>query len=176
MKKNSPDKRIYLAAVFICILLLAGSLMLTYNIAISDPDALPVFAPAAGGHAKVQFEVAEGFTETPVKGATVVILDTGKRYLTDENGLTEVIEVPMIADTRFNSILTKPWGEINAIIYKEDFVPYALFYLQVFKDKTRKGVKILLFKEEDVTRGEPFSIIEGPNRVWVNELIKKYQP
>lgn len=176
MSKKYADKKIYFVAVMVCLLLLAGSLTLTYNIAVNDPGILPAMAPSTSQTAKVQFKVVEGFTEKALQDATVVVLDTNKSYKTDEEGLTPVIEVPVIRDERFESILEKPWGEISAIVYKKDFIPYALFYLQVFKDKTRKGVKILLFKEGEITSTEPFSIIEGPNKLWVNELIKKYQP
>jgi len=176
MNKKNTDKKIYIAAVFVCLLLLAGSLTLTYNIAINDPGALPALARNIGGTAKVQFKVVEGFTEQALPDATVVVLDMDKSYKTDAEGLTPVVEVPVIHDGRFDGILSKPWGEISVIIYKKDFIPYALFYLQVFKDQTRKGVKILLFKEGEIASSEPFSIIEGPNRLWVDELIKKYQP
>lgn len=176
MNRKQSDKKIYLVAVVVCILLLAGSITLTYNIALSDPGVIPVIGQSTIGTGKVQFQVVEGFKETPLEDATVVVLDTNKSYQTDKDGLTPVIEVPIIADQRFEKILAKPWGEISVIIYKKDYVPYALFYLQVFKDKTRKGVKILLFKEGTITSTEPFSIIEGPNRVWVDELIKQHQP
>lgn len=176
MNKKYSDIKVYFVAIIVCLLLLAGSLTLTYNIAVSDPGILPVIARNTSQTAKVQFKVVEGFTEKALQDATVVVLDTNKSYKTDLEGLTPIIEVPVIHDTRFDSILSKPWGEISVIIYKKDFIPYALFYLQVFKEKTRKGVKILLFKKGEITSEEPFSIIEGPNRLWVEELIKKYQP
>jgi hypothetical protein len=175
MNRKHSDKKIYLVAVLVCVLLLAGSITLTYNIAMGDTGIIPVIGQVTST-GKVQFQVVEGFTETPLEGATVVILDTDKSYQTDAQGFSPVIEVPIITDDRFNKILQKPWGEINAIIYKKDYIPYALFYLQVFKDKTRKGVKILLFKEGEVASSEPFSIIEGPNRLWVEQLIKEHQP
>jgi hypothetical protein len=84
--------------------------------------------------------------------------------------------VPVIRDTRYDAILEKPWGEISLIVYKDGFVPYALFYLQVLAGQTREGVKILLFEQGSTDSGEPFSIIEGPNRVWVNQLVKMYRP
>ena len=176
MIKQRSDKRIYVVAIVVCLLLLAGSVTLTYNIALDDTGAVPVLGTGLTDTGKVQFKVVEGFKETPLKDATVVVLDTNESYKTDADGLSPIVEVPIIADKRFDDIIAKPWGEISVIIYKKDYIPYALFYLQVFKDTTRKGVKILLFKEGDIESKEPFSIIEGPNRLWVQELIKKYQP
>jgi hypothetical protein len=105
-----------------------------------------------------------------------VILETGKKYSTDAGGSTGVIDVPVIRDTRFDNIIPKPWGEVSLIVYKDGFLPYALFYLQVADGQTRSGVKILLFEDNSTGSSEPFSIIEGPNRAWVNELVKRYQP
>jgi hypothetical protein len=72
--------------------------------------------------------------------------------------------------------MQKQWGEITLIVYKEGFVPYALFYLQVIGGQTREGVKILLFEEGQTESAQPFSIIEGPNRVWVDALVEMYRP
>lgn len=176
MSAKRSDKKIYFTAFLVCVLLLAGSIALTYNIATGGNDSLAVIGQGPVKTGKVQFQVVDGFSEEPVKDAAVVLLDTAKSYLTDGSGLTEAIEVPIIDDKRFNSIIPKTWGEVSAVIYKKGYIPYALFYLEVFPDKTRKGVKILIFKEGEITSKEPFSIIEGPNRIWVNEVIKKYQP
>jgi len=176
LNTRRSDKKIYVTAFFICLLLLAGSIALTYNIAVGGNDSLAAIGQFAGKTGKVQFLVVDGFTEKPLDGATVVILDTNKQYRTDKDGLTTAIDVPIIEDKRFDSIIPKAWGEVSAVIYRKDYIPYALFYLQVFPEKTRKGVKILLFKKGEITSDEPFSIIEGPNRIWVEEVIKKYQP
>lgn len=176
LNKKRSDKKIYFTAFLVCVLLLAGSIALTYNIAAGGGDSLAAVAQLAGKMGKVQFLVVDGFTEKPLEDATVVVLDTNKQYKTDKEGLTAAIEVPIVEDRRFNTIMPKTWGEINVVIYRQGYIPYALFYLEVFPDKTRKGVKILLFKEGEVSSSEPFSIIEGPNRIWVKEIIEKYRP
>ena len=84
--------------------------------------------------------------------------------------------MPVIRDKRYDAILEKPWGEVTLIIYKEGFVPYALFYLQVIGGQTREGVKILLFEQGGTESNEPFSIIEGPSRAWVDALVEMYRP
>lgn len=175
MNKKRSDKKIYFTAFLVCVLLLAGSVLLTYNIATGGDDSLAAIGQVSRT-GKVQFQVVDGFSDEPVKDATVVLLDTGKEYITDDKGMTQPVEVPIIDDKRFNSIMPKTWGEVSAVIYKKGYVPYALFYLEVFPDKTRKGVKILIFKEGEITNDQPFSIIEGPNRIWVNDVIKKYTP
>ncbi|MFA5676038.1 MAG: hypothetical protein WDA65_05895 [Christensenellales bacterium] len=166
------DKRTFLAAIGVSALLLLGAIVLAVSV---SPSALPVFWGGGGKTARLTVLVVEGYTETPIADAAVVVVETGKTYKTDTVGLTQIIEVPVIKDTRYDKILQKPWGEITLIIYKEGFIPYALFYLQVLEGQTREGVKILLF-EHDKTPNTPFSIIEGPSRIWVNALVEKYQP
>lgn len=168
------DKRTLVAAVGVSALLLIGAVTLAVNL---SPAATSVFSANSGsGKARFSVSVLEGYTETPIAGAQVVVVETGKLYQTDENGLTETIEVPLVRDTRFDRILEKPWGEVSLIVYKEGFVPYALFYLQVLGGQTREGVKILLFEQDQTENAAPFSIIEGPNRIWVNTLVEMYRP
>jgi hypothetical protein len=171
-KKN--NKRTLLAAVSAAVLLLAGAAILT--VFLSEGGSAAALSLGNTGSAKLTIDVLEGRTETPVEGAQVVILETGKVYGTDKNGKTDVIEVPYIRDTRYDSIFPKQWGEVSLIVYKEGFLPYALFYLQVAENQTRKDVKVLLFENDSTGSAEPFSIIEGPNRAWVDELVNKYQP
>ena len=161
------------AAVGVSLFLLAGSVLLA--ILMSGTTA-SVFSAGRTGSAGLQLSVVEGFTETPIEDAAVIIVETGDIYYTDAEGNTDVIQVPFIRDTRYDDILEKPWGEVSLIVYKNGYVPYALFYLQVLENETRQGVKILLFSDDQTESDEPFSIIEGPNRVWVDALIDMYQP
>lgn len=172
MEKNK-DRHTLAAAAGICLLLVIGAATLAFTLA---PSSVAVFGTASTDTAKLSLHVLEGYTESPIADAQVVVLETGQTYKTDKDGMTEVINVPVIRDTRYDSILEKPWGEVSLIIYKDGFVPYALFYLQVLGGQTREGVKILLFEQGSTDSNEPFSIIEGPNRAWVDQLVDMYRP
>jgi hypothetical protein len=172
MQKNK-DRHTLAAAAGICLLLLIGAVVLAFTLA---PSSVSVFSTASADTAKLTVRVLEGYTESPIANASVVVLETGKVYQTDNKGMTEIINVPVIRDNRYDAILEKPWGEVTLIIYKEGFVPYALFYLQVIGGQTREGVKILLFEQGDTESNEPFSIIEGPSRAWVDTLVEMYRP
>lgn len=175
MKRYTRNRKQVIVAAVVSLVLLAAAVILVTSL--NGPSSMSVFSFGRNnGHASLTVKVVEGYTESPIEGASVVIIETGEVYKTNTEGLTEVIEVPMVRDKRFDSVLPKPWGEVSMIIYKEGFVPYALFYLQVIENETREGVKILLFEKGLTDSSEPFSIIEGPNRLWVNELIKMYQP
>jgi len=167
------DKRSLVAAACVSAALLISAILLTVNL---SPSVNAVFSSGSADLARLTVNVVEGYSEAPIAGAKVVIVETGKAYETNENGMTGIIEVPFVRDTRYDRILQKPWGEVSLIIYKDGFVPYALFYLQLLKGQTREGVKILLFEHDEGEINAPFSIIEGPSRVWVNKLVEMYQP
>ena len=170
--ERRKDRRGLFMAFGASALLLVGALVIA---SVISPDAVSVFG-SKSDTAYVTVNVLEGYTETPIENASVVVVETGKEYQTDKDGMTDKIDVPVIRDARYDSIMPKQWGEITLIVYKEGFVPYALFYLQVLGGQTREGVKILLFEEGQTESSQPFSIIEGPNRLWVNEMVEKYRP
>ncbi|MDP2892530.1 MAG: hypothetical protein Q8O09_05275 [Bacillota bacterium] len=131
---------------------------------------------AGAASAKLRVEVVDGMTEVPLEGAVVVVPETNSSYATDKDGKTAVIEVPYMPNHHFDAFMPQPWGEVTLVIYKEDYVTYCLFHCQVMPGQTRMGPKILLFETKQLSNTQPFSIIEGPNRVWLDELVKKYQP
>jgi hypothetical protein len=172
--EKRKDRRTLAAAAGVCLLLVIAAVALAFTLAPSS--SVSVFNTASTDTAKLTLRVLEGYTESPIAGASVVVLETGKTFTTNEEGMTDIIEVPVIRDTRYDAILEKQWGEVSVIIYKDGFVPYALFYLQVLGGQTREGVKILLFEQGSTDTEEPFSIIEGPNRAWVDQLVEMYRP
>jgi hypothetical protein len=120
--------------------------------------------------------VVDGFSEEPLAGAVVVIPETGQRFVTGEDGATALIQVPIIEDQHFKDIAPKPWGEVTLIVYKEGYIDYVLFYTHVWENQTREGPKILLFPQPEGEPAEPFPIVEGPHRLWVNKLVDKFRP
>ena len=167
------NRRTLFAALGVSFTLLAGAILT--GLLLSNGESVAAFSTAADT-AYFSVKVVEGYSESPLAGAKVVVVETNQVFTTDEKGMTEVIAVPASRDTRYDEILPKPWAEVSLIIYKDGYIPYALFYLQVLEDETREGVKILLFEEGSTDTSEPFSIIEGPNRTWVDELVEKYRP
>lgn len=133
-------------------------------------EALTVFAESKE-ECKFMPTVLDATNKKPLSGAQVCVLETGLVYSTNERGQTEPISVPFIRDTRFDKILKKTWGECNIVVFKEGYIPYTLFYLQVSPDKIRNGPEILLFNSSSSENPRPFSIIEGPNREWVDAIV-----
>ncbi len=137
-------------------------------------NAIEVDAPTHFGY--IVPMVVDGFSEEPLQNALVVIPETGQHFFTGEDGTTASIRIPILEDPRFSEIVPQPWGEATLIVYKEGYIEYVLLNAHIWENQTRKGPKILLFPEEAGSPSEPFAIMEGPHRMWVNELVKKYRP
>lgn len=181
MSENKPVERERKAVSnkIVVIAVIVASLLFALGIWVrSRPDAAESSAAAEASISmgSLQAETIDGLTGGPLSGATVVIPETGKTYQTDEAGKTPVIELPVSQDKTYEKILRKPWGEITILVYKDGYVPYALFHAQIPLNQTRQGPRIYLFPQSSVQSDQPFSVVEGPPRTWVNELISKYAP
>lgn len=176
MKKpvQSPFKIILLALVTV-VIFLGGNL--TYDLYLSDRfESMDVFTTSKEAHyGYIIPKVTDGFSEEPIEGATIVIPEIDQSFVTGADGRTSKIRVPVDPDGRFKSIMPKSWGEITLIAYKEGYIDYVLFYTHVWENQTREGPEILLFPQDEKKGVEPFAIVEGPNRLWVKELVKKYK-
>lgn len=124
--------------------------------------------------ALIRLTVIDGRDNTPLHNACVCIPEADAYFYTDNNGKTPVIEVPVIINENYNSIVKQKFGEITVLVYKEGYIDYILFNLTVKENETRQGIKIMLYKDEE---GAPdyLSIVETPDSGWIKEIIKKYK-
>ena len=139
-----------------------------------DDSATAVFANTQKG--SFSPIVLDGKTDAPISNATICVPETGKIYHTDDSGSAGNISVPILRDERYDDILPKDWGEITLLVYKENYAPYGLFYLRIYKDESRIGPTIYLYPKETFQLETPFTIIENPDESWASEILKKYQP
>ena len=162
------------AAAVLCAFaaLAAATLLFAPEAAVSVFGTGPVYTPRG----EIVPEVLDGMSLNPIEGAEVVVVETEGRYRTKSDGKTQAIRVPVVEDAHFADILKKPWGEITLIVYKDGYADYVLFHTQVWENQCREGPRILLFKADAQAKEQPFSIVEGPQRLWVMELVEKYLP
>lgn len=165
-----------LTLAVIIVSLYVGSFFLYENIISAQIQAFSPSNQESRHYGYIQPQVVDGFSEEPIEGASVVIPETGQRFVTAKDGLTAIIKVPIKEDVHFAEISPKPWSEITLITYKEGYVEYVLFHTHVWEDQTRKGPRIMLFPQVEGEKHEPFSVVEGPHRLWVKELVEKYRP
>lgn len=58
----------------------------------------------------IQPRVVDGFSERPIEKARVVIPEIGKKFITNSEGYTPIIRVPINTDNHYQNILPKTWG------------------------------------------------------------------
>lgn len=118
--------------------------------------------------------VKDGFSGKAVSGAAVVIPETGDRLITDSEGFTPEASVPFIADEHYSRLQRQDSGIATVLIYRDGYVPYALFYLRTHAGE-RRTVTLYIFPDDGTMR-EPFSVIESPDDAWISDFTEKFRP
>lgn len=153
--------------------------ILLYVAAIQIPARVQAIQAVSAPNAQsgsLVVRVVDVNTLKPIEGAEVVVPETQQRYPTGTDGKTAPITVPILRDTRFDELTAKPWGEISLLVYKQGYLPYAVFYLQVLPGVQRNGPTIYMIPPKDAASKDAISIIEGPTDDWVSEIVRKYAP
>lgn len=159
------------------LILIPTILLLVAIVALSLPDSMmEAFHEKVGPTGSIIIFVQDGGTKEPLENACVAIPETGFTYRTDSNGKTNTIRIPIIEDSEFRNIVPKPWGEITILVYYPGYVDCAIFHVNIWENQTRNGPTVLLFPVSPADSNQPFTLTEGPNRLWVNQLLDKFRP
>lgn len=175
MSKPKTSASALAIAVCAALCLLSGFFALYF----STTDAQKYVSAFSAGNVdtgEFKLKVLNGLTKQPVAKAAVVLPQTGKTYQTGADGQTEDIRVPIFTDTLLGDIKKQDWGSVCVLVYADGYIPYALFDMQVEANKKRLGPTILLFPEGSTQSDDPLSIVEAPQRAWVNALVQQYRP
>lgn len=146
-----------------------------YGLTILPVESLPIFDPQEDPWGNLIINAQDGLSKEPLSGVTVVIPETGQRYVTDDNGQTGVITVPIVADAAYSAILPQTWGEITILAYKDGYADYAVFHVHVWENQTRYGPTLMMFSSDQDATGQPFTLTEGPHRLWVQQLLNQFR-
>ncbi len=159
------------------LLLIPTMLLIIAIVAFSLPeDLLESFEGSINPTGSIIVFVEDADTKKPLKDACVAIPETGSIYKTDENGKTNTIRIPIIEDSTYKDILGKPWGEVTLLVYKSGYVECAIFHVSVWENQTRNGPTVLLFPVTAGESNQPFTLTEGPQRLWVDQLLDQFRP
>lgn len=159
------------------LLFIPAVLLLIAIVALLVPDdVIEAYSGKIGPTGSIIIFVEDGSTKKPLQNATVAIPETGQSWLTDENGKTNTIRVPIVEDKQYKNIMPKPWSEITLLVYKTGYVECAIFHVNIWENQTRNGPTVLLFPISADESNDPFTLTEGPNRLWVKQLLDKYKP
>jgi hypothetical protein len=158
------------------LMLIPGILLLLAIAALLLPgDVLSAFETQVAPTGSIIVYVKDGTTDEPLESARVAIPEMGQSFLTDRNGSTGTIRAPVREDAAFEDILPKPWGEITLLVYKQGYIDCAIFHVNIWENQTRNGPTVLLFPTSPDESNDPFTLTEGPNRLWVKQLLDKYR-
>ncbi len=120
----------------------------------------------------IQITVLDGFSDSPLNGARVVIAETGEEFYTDKTGKTPIISVPIIPNIAHDLILFENTGTVTLLVYHNGYEPYALFYTNI-TNGFRNGPVIRLFPH-GASGDEPFAVVEAPNKEWTKKILEKF--
>ena len=129
--------------------------------------------PEEGGRERgfIRVSVREGFTDRPIAGACVNIPEADARFFTDENGLTELIPVPVIPDPEYEKLLPSGVGRATLLVTAEGMTPYLLLCARITPNAERT-VGILLFPADGTL--PVFTVIEAPGEEWCESFAEKF--
>ena len=120
-------------------------------------------------------QVIDDFTNEPIEGATVCILETRHYEMTNKYGSTNSIEVPIIKNKNFDLYLKRTWGEITVLVYKNGYADNISFYNLIMPNTTRAGLIIRMKEIINSEDNSPTISLNKPTPEWTETLIKLYK-
>lgn len=111
---------------------------------------------------------------TPIANAVVCIPELNGYYLTDENGNSTVIDIPIEISDAYDSTHPKRYGEVTLLVYKKGYIDYVRYNVKVNRSISRLVAKIYLNKTTAENQPPQISS-ELPEMSWTADLIRKYK-
>ena len=124
---------------------------------------------------RVQIKVLEANTLTPIDNATVCIIETRHYETTNKYGKTNLITVPILRNNNFDLSLTRNWGELTILVYKNGYSDNISFYNSIIPNTTRIDLIIYLSPITSSSDLSPTISVEEPNNNYIHRLIKLYK-
>ena len=124
---------------------------------------------------RVQIKVLEANTLTPIDNATVCIIETRHYETTNKYGKTNLITVPILRNNNFDLSLTRNWGELTILVYKNGYSDNISFYNSIIPNTTRIDLIIYLSPITSSSDLSPTISVEEPNNNYIQRLIKLYK-
>lgn len=131
-----------------------------------------MFVPTNVG--SLRLVVYDYATNAPIANAVCCIPEINCYFLTDQNGNTTVIDIPISQTVINNSTHKKKYGEVTLIVYKKGYIDYVRFNVKVQNNITRLVEKIYLYPTSN-ENSPPQLFAELPDINWTADLIRKYK-
>lgn len=119
----------------------------------------------------IRVRVLDGYTDLPIAGACVTVPETEERFITNSDGMTEAMRLPVMPDPQYDSLAPSASGRITLLVRAEGRTPYLLLYARVTPDSERR-IDVLLFPDDGSI--PVFTVIEAPDGEWCERLVQRY--
>lgn len=129
----------------------------------------------ASSSSRVIIQVIDDFTNQPIEGVTICIIETRHYEITNKYGSTTPIEVPIVTNKNFDLYLKRNWGELTILAYKNGYADNLSLYNLVMPNTTRAGLIIRMREIINSEDNSPTISVNQPSPEWIETLIKLYK-
>ena len=166
------NKNFSIYVFILSLALIIECLFLTYSFGKQKSNFISTTYTQSG---RVQIKVLEANTLTPIDNATVCIIETRHYETTNKYGKTNLITVPILRNNNFDLSLTRNWGELTILVYKNGYSDNISFYNSIIPNTTRIDLIIYLSPITSSSDLSPTISVEEPNNNYIQRLIKLYK-
>ena len=160
-------KKIMLSGLIFCVFLFGcflSGLSLTKAVSSTNPTG------------KLIVSVFDDFETTPIKNATICVIETNEYYYTDSLGRTKPITLYAKPPTKLSKRKYADGSpeEYTILCYKNGYTPHILYGVKIINNQTRVGVIISL---ENLTEDSPpyTESYDFPTEDFSLEILNKYK-
>lgn len=166
------NKKFFINVSILSLLLFLEFIFLSYSFGKNSINQTSLNFAQSG---KIQIKVLESNTLSPIDNATICIIETRHYETTNKHGLSNIITVPILRNTNFDLSLTRNWGELTILVYKNGYADNISFYQSIIPNTTRMGLIIYLNPITSTDDISPTISTEEPNISYAQRLIKLYK-
>ena len=152
-----------IAAIFTALMLSALSFGLFYIERCKKENSVAVSGKISG--TSIMLNIVDGYTMKPLENAVAVLPEDNITAVSKEDGCAVLI-IPENSDN------ASPYTK-NLIVYKEGYVPYALFNMKCGSDRE---IDLYMLHKDKTDSDNCLILFEAPEREWAEKYVAENQP
>lgn len=124
---------------------------------------------------KLRIRVIDGRTSQPISGAEVVLIETEKRVVTGQDGLTPWFDAPIIRHPKYRPLVAELHGQLGVIVYKNGYRDSIHIGIRIHDNAPAEETVWMYRIGPGDTRVEPVLYQVPYHRLWLIELADKFR-
>lgn len=126
--------------------------------------------------AQLRIRVIDGRSLQALPGAEVVVIETEQRIVTDKDGYTPYIDVPIIRNPRYRPMIAELHGQLGVIAYKNGYRDSIHLGIRVHEGGSKAETTVWMYKiGPGDARVEPVLYQVPYHHLWLVELADKFR-